>query len=277
MGNTSSRTETIEKSDREAQIANILQTTGGYSEMASEIEVKIVDNIMGGKRGCGGEDDVFMIGGDYSDINVRLVDLKGGAFNDNSEIDVKIINASYQNGGSGAFEEADHNAIYNEIKNRIASYQNGGSGDNEFFQMLEKKLNGVDSESPFISANKFADALQKGGYHEETETATVTAKKLLNTIVQMGGEDSSDESKSDSDFSSSENSSDLSESDSDSVKDVNSDTFAILPIKTSRAKGKRMAESDSDDAPISSDDEEPFLSSSLETDDINLISYSPRN
>jgi hypothetical protein len=305
MGNTTSRTETIEKSDREAQIANIMNASGGYSEAMSEIDVQIVD-LVGGKP-CGQKDDEYtynLIGGgnEFSEIDVRLVDLHGGSYHggsyhggsyqtDNfSEIDVKLIDLK---GGAGAYEDADHASIYKEIRNRISDYQQkGGSANNEFFDMLERKLNGIESESrggariesdsPFLSSskNKFIKTLQAGGYRHDadTETATVTAKKLLNTIVQMGGEDS--DSSSDSDFSSTEGSSgEESSSDSDFKSPKNSDTFAMIPVKAqpARMKKKKAVDSDvdSDEGPIS--DDELFLSSSsLETDDINLISYSPR-
>lgn len=271
MGNTSSRSETIEKSDREAQISQLLQPSfdGGYSSDAeSEINVQIVD-LQGGK-GCGKEDDVYMIGGneEFSEIDVKIVDLRGGAMTDNvSEIDVKIVDLV---GGNNPNNDADHQAIYNEIKQRISNYQAGGSSNNEFFKMLEQKLNGIDSESPFMSndVNKFAEALQKGGYNEETETATVTAKKLLNKIVQMGG-DSSSSSDEDSDFTSTEGSSGEESSDSDSSNEMTTDTFAVYPVKLARKTAK---DSDADS------DEDPLLSSSssLATSDINLISYSPR-
>lgn len=258
MGNTSSRSETIEKSDREVQIANILQnTSGGFTE--SEIHVQIEDIVGGGS--CGKD----------TEREYREGNLLGG----NDEIDVKIEDLQ---GGAGSFENEDHQAIYQEIKKRIHEYQQKGgssSANNEFFQMLERKLNGVDSDSPFISSNKnnFIKTLQggRGNDYTETETATVTAKKLLNTIVQMGGEDSDSSEEEDSDFTSTEGSSGEEDSDVDSDSDLNTDTFAdVRPITSAkRASGKITYDSD--------EDYKIFLSSSsLETDDINLISYSPR-
>lgn len=294
MGNSTSRSESIdviERSEREAQIANILQ--GGYSDDFTEIDVQLTTMTGGG--GCGKDTDekLSMIGGmgdedddDYDDINVQIVSLQGGNGYDSdveSEINVEFVDLQ---GGAGKYADEDHIAIYKEIKERINKYQQkgGSSSNNEFFNMLEKKLNGVESDSPFMSSqkNKFAEALQKGGYRDysDTETATVTAKKLLKTIVQMGGEDSSE--SEDSDFTSTDGSSGEEESSSSDKSDVTTDTFAILPVKLARRQ-KQLSESSSFDkahAKGDSDEEEPdneLLSSSLETDDINLISYSPRH
>jgi hypothetical protein len=282
MGNSTSRsdsTDLIQRSEREAQIASILQnTSGGYSEEMGEINVQFVDLAGGGGCGRDTEDNIYMRGGgdddDFEDeINVQFVDLVGGNpyhSDMNSEIDVKFIDLQ---GGASKHADEDHMAIYKEIKNRINAYQQKGgssSSNNEFFDMLEKKLNGVESDSPFMSSqkNKFAEALQKGGYRDysDTETATVTAKKLLNTIVQMGGEDSSE--SEDSDFTSTDGSSGEEESSSSDKSEVTTDTFAILPVKTARRQ-KQLSDSEEEDY-------NDVMSSSLETDDINLISYSPR-
>lgn len=297
MGNSTSRSEStdfIERSDREAQIANILgNPVGGYSEDMTEIDVQLVDIVGGGGCGKDVEDTVYMRGGmgdeegDYDDeINVQIVNLQGGNGYESdveSEINVQFMDMK---GGASKHADEDHIAIYKEIKNRISTYQKGGSSsNNEFFDMLERKLNGVDSESPFMSSqhNKFAEgmrlderqafaeALQKGGYREysDTETATVTAKKLLKTIVQMGGDDSSSSSE-DSDFTSTEGSSGEESSETSDKSDVTTDTFAILPVKAARSK-KPVSESEDEH------DYNEVMSSSLETDDINLISYSPRH
>lgn len=267
MGNTASvKSDNIENSPREVAVRNALQSetpfVGGDSPYLSEINVEIV-NLAGGAATEG-----------IDEINVEIVSLAGGkgcgSYPDPESINVEIVNLK---GGANdtEFEEADHQAIYNEIKDRLKPYQAGGN-NNEFFKMLEQKLNGVQSETPFLenNANKFAEALQKGGYMEETETATVTANKLMKKIIQMGGNDS-DSSERDSDFTSTEESvSETSDSDSPSITEKKS-----FPVYKVARQTKKKVFSDS----ISDDDDEPYLlsSSSLETDDINLISYSPNH
>jgi hypothetical protein len=268
MGNTqSAKSDNIENSPREVALRNALMSDniqGGDSPFLSEINVEI-HSLAGG-----GYDTV-------DDINVELLTLDGGKGcgsypNEPDSINVEIMS---MHGGAGdtEFDDADHTAIYKEIKDRLAPYQAGGT-NNEFFKMLEEKLNGVQSETPFVEnqVNKFAEALQKGGYMEETETATVTANKLLSKIVQMGGEDSDDGSSSgDSDFTSTEESVSEPSEDSDSPSVTEKKSFPVYSV--ARQTNKKVF---SDSVSVSEDDE-PYLlsSSSLETDDINLISYSP--
>ena len=232
MGNTQSiKSDNIEKSPREELLQNI--TYGGDSPYMSEINVELV-NMQGGYEDEGDEDE----------INVHIVNIAGGGYTEDyssfiggggcgsgrdDDIHVDVISMA---GGAADLHEDEHIAIYKEIKDRISSYgQEGGSSNNEFFKMLEEKLNGVQSESPFISnnVNKFAETLQKGGYMEETETATITANKLMQKIVQMGG-DSSSSSSEDSDFTSTDDESLSESSDSDSVSIKEKKSFPLYAV-----------------------------------------------
>jgi hypothetical protein len=274
MGNTQSiKSDNILKSPREELLQEIAY--GGDSPYMSEINVELVNME-------GGYDD------EEDEINVEIVSIAGGSYTEDysnfiggggcgsgrdDDINVDIVSMA---GGSTDLQEQEHIDIYQEIKDRIGSYNQAGgsSNNNDFFKMLEEKLNGVQSESPFISnnVNKFAESLQKGGYMEETETSTITANKLLQKIVQMGG-DSSSSSSEDSDFTSTEET--ISESsDSDSVSSKTKNTFPLYAVGRQTKQPDYISEDVSED--VSEDDDEYHLSSSsLETDDINLISYSP--
>lgn len=208
--------------------------------------------------------------------------------------------------GGGSDSDHDHINVYQAINERVGEYaQTGGANtDTEiFFKQIEEKLNTIQDggamESPFVDSDqlhqllkdRFNEALQKGGYAEEQ---TITRDDIVRAIQRGGYDDDFDEDSPDSEDSTS-STSDSNPTDSTGDEKVRFTKEAAKKIskhmkfplvkrsvKHDQTESASQPGGDSDDISTfietESKSDTPYLmsSSSLATDDINLISFSPR-
>ncbi len=237
----------------------------------------------------------------------------GNVYNTNHSIDIEVetINDLMHNKlqkGGGSPSDEDHLNVYNMIQKNIETYntknesnlpsQHNVTSDTEtFLKMLEQKINNIEGggshahhsmsvNSDNLNAllkNKFEEAIQKGGY-----TNNITRADIIYALQKGGYVD--DTSSSDSDSDSLSDSSDYSSSSSSSSTNdhkkvmnkinkkgvvLNKYTAPIFGLK--RHNKKREDSSDKEDSPIT-ESATPYIlsSSSLNTEDIDLISFSPK-
>jgi hypothetical protein len=229
-------------------------------------------------------------------------------------IDVAIEEPKAQTGGScgketnlrggGSDSDHDHINVFQAINERVNEYAQEGGAETDsavFFKQLEQKLNAIQDggalESPFVDSerlhellkDRFNEALQKGGYADEQ---TITRDDIVRAIQRGGYDDDFDEDSPDSEESAS-STSDSNPTDStgdekvrftkDAAKKISKHMkFPLIKrnVKHDATPSATAADSDSISSFISSESKSdtPYLmsSSSLATDDINLISFSPR-